>query len=338
MNNDTNIKSLNAKYLQGKKIALFIGAGASVPLGIDDWETTLIKLGDKAGIDKKLIMQKLYSTEYNFRNHNDDSLNYNPVFNGPEVASEIYSTINDQEFYVNLLSELFTPSSASYHSLHVKILQKLKQNTDLKLSTILTTNFDVAFEKADAAFGNSSINKQILPVFNQFDLGNDPTIVYLHGNLTREKYILRKEEYETYYPTISNDNSIANVSHELEEFLSSIFRHVTLIFIGFSFQDVYFSNYFIREQKIIQNEQIAYNKTYNHTHPREIIDHYVILDENKEKVEYLQSIGLKTITLGEKSKYFKKINYSVIETILDEIFKISSIRTQSNIGEDGKHA
>lgn len=285
-NNETIQLLKETIQMNPKKIAVLVGAGASTPLGIKNWKDLLIEFGKKFNAD--------IDVEESIKTHGY-----------AETASKIYKIVNNHENYLKFLSEQFEPKSCSYTSTHAKIIDNFP--------TILTTNFDVAFENAfnykDKIKGKGNgFNIQKFPKFEHFLLFEKPTIVYLHGNNEERKYIFRKEEYDSYYPSVSEMNG----SNELEDFLKTIFTELNLIFIGFSFDDAYFTAFL---EKILKEETIKekniHEKMFQQGHPRKPVDHFVIIDDSSS-VNEIEKMGLNVIL-------YKKGKHTEIDNIIDKI-------------------
>lgn len=284
--NEENIQLLK-EIIQSdrKKVAVFVGAGPSVPLGIKDWKKLLVEMGKK--LDSKMSEKRVEELiiKYGY----------------PGAASEIYHKINSHKDYLQFLHDQFEPKNCNFTSLHLKIVDRFQ--------TILTTNFDSSFEKA---FNDREkrFNRQRFPNFNPFTLFDERTVVYLHGNNDENKYIFRKEEYDVYYPSISRINA---GSYELENFLKDTLSKISLVFIGFSFNDTYFTSFLKMVLKEESKENIIHEKVFRKEHPRKSVDHFVIIpNDNSSDIEEIKNIGLKVI-LYEKGKHVQ------IENIIDKL-------------------
>lgn len=284
MVNEENIKLLK-EVIQGdrKKVAVFVGAGVSDPLGIKTWYKLLSEMANEFNCEidiAECISQKGY----------------------PGTASEIYNHISNHADYLRFLHNQFEPTKCNFTSLHLKVIDVFH--------TIFTTNFDSAFEKA---FDDRRVefNTQKFPNFDPFTLFERPTIIYLHGNNDENKYIFRKEEYDVYYPSISGNN---NGSYELENFLKAILSKISLVFIGFSFNDTYFKNFLkkARKEELLKENKL-HRSIFQVNHPRRSVNHFVIMPNNKPaNIDEIENIGLKVI-LYEKERYVE------IENIIDKL-------------------
>jgi len=259
-----NVELLKNTYRENKdRIVFFAGAGASIPLGFKSWKKLLKEMNEK------------FKTEINI----DDYIN---KFGYPETASAIYDKIIIREEYINFLCEQFDMKNA------IARFNSLTKSIVNNFDTILTTNFDSSFEHAFAdtnlplkEYGlEKNIKTQTLPKFDIVDISsNNYIVIYLHGNQDSRRFILRKEEYQHFYRTNYNKEP-----SELEDFLKEIFKNFSVIFFGFSFNDLYFKNYC---EKILIEEfeqrKARYYNLYGETYPIELRKHFVFITE--EEVE-----------------------------------------------------
>ena len=284
MENEENIKLLK-EIIQGerKKVAVFVGAGVSDPLGIKTWKKLLLEMANEFNCEidiEECISKKGY----------------------PGTASEIYNHIGNHEDYLRFLHIQFEPTKCNFTSLHLKIIDFFH--------TIFTTNFDSAFEKAFYD-KKRDFNTQKFPNFDPFTLFERPTIVYLHGNNDENKYIFRKEEYEVYYPSVSGNN---NGSYELENFLKDVLSKISLVFIGFSFNDTYFKKFLKKalKEELLKEKKI-HKRIFQVNHPRKSVNHFVIMSNDEPaNIDEIKKIGLRVI-LYEKEKYVE------IEYVIDKL-------------------
>jgi hypothetical protein len=115
--------------------------------------------------------------------------------------------------------------------------------------------------------------KTLFTPFTSLNLNNPNTtdIVYLHGNNDENNYIFRTEEYEFYYPSVFGKPG----NSELEEFLRDIIRQFTIIFIGFSFNDDIFVNFFQNTLQEFMERKIEFKKIHGKEDPFELPDKFV---------------------------------------------------------------
>jgi len=295
-----NIEQLREVAKERDNLVAFVGAGASQPLGIKTWHELMKEMAEK--FDTGIDVDKL----------KDEGKNY------PEIASEIYRHIPSHDEYLDFLHQQFRPKKVEWAALHYLLIDRFR--------AIITTNFDTSFERAfmdrDIAF-----EIQKLPGFNPLDLLRKRTLVYLHGNNDECKYILRKEEYDVYYPSVSNAQ---NCSLELESFLREIIKNTTLVFVAFSFEDIYFFEFFkkvVKEE--LPEEENAHKDTFHKVHPRKAeqqgLLHFAIIPytedaseevkaKQQEEINAIKDLGIKTILFDNSGE-----NYTEITSIIRKL-------------------
>ncbi|MBT3582153.1 hypothetical protein HOC37_01090 [bacterium] len=293
-----------------KPVAAFIGAGASIPLGIPGWKKLLKDLVKefKVEIDvDKTIEEKGF----------------------PKTASIIYDAYtgeNKNEKYNNFLASKFIPSKTTNTGLHTKIISNFK--------IILTTNYDTSIETtySDINFINklnkiNSINLSIqkFPGFNISAISPGPTLIYLHGNNDEKKYVLREEEYKYAYPGFYELDG----SSPLETLLSIMLKDYNLVFIGFSFTDRVVAHYLQKAALDFNLQKQRHESTYpGDKYPNTFPPHFAILKEKRklnlgpQNLEAFQILKNKNIITSDgfvDYEEFKKINDKA--KFFDELFK-----------------
>ncbi len=274
--NIANIRELNTIiHSNNKKVAAFIGAGTSVLLGIPDWLTLISKMAKEykwTEIGKLQKIEKIKNKIKEIQKDKKSSLQ--------KIAQSIYET-KDKYAFKSFLKDQCSPKIGFHYSIHIKIW-----NT---FDIILTTNFDLAFSEAHNDIKNvlksrgtkEERNEQILDNFH-FDeiLPNEKhqkSICYLHGNVNNDEIILCENHYKEYYPSCYNENDLNNIvcSDKLETLLKQIISDYHVVFIGFSFEDEIFNNFYemtikrLRNRFLIKDEKIK------------IPNDYIILTDNK---------------------------------------------------------
>lgn len=230
-----------------------------------------------------------------------------------------------------------------------EIHEKIIENFD----TIITTNFDAAFEEAFKKEGKS-FKIQVLPNFNPFTMLTGSTIVYLHGNKHIGKYIFRFEEYEAYYPSVTEENDRKGyVSYELENILKYLFKYFNIVFIGFSFDDRYFVDYLKKIIKEYEAEKAIHKQVFNNKeHPVKDVKHFAIVYKDREKpdnteqqkqeekspIKTISDLGINVITYGDIGKYLNRPDHKQVLNILNKIFKTNLEKgPEGEIEDDAKN-
>ena len=130
-------------------------------------------------------------------------------------------------------------------------------------SSVITTNFDRTFESAfkkkfEIKGIPFSLNTQSLPKFSYGNIITNESLIYLHGSSEEEFIILKEDDYKNYYPSVSNKE---DSSTDVEEFIKFLYEHHIIVFIGFSFDDIYFKGCLKNIYKKLQNtDKIALSK------------------------------------------------------------------------------
>lgn len=277
-----------AEELSNKDFIVFAGAGVPKSAGVPNWETLLIELAKNINFD---CLAKISST---------DPKEY------PRLAQKIfneYKKQNKENIYFDTIKNVIKPTNAPYSAEQLEIIKTT--------NWIITTNFDSTFEKAfKTKFQLQDTNKKLeiesLPTFTFKNHFNEETLVYLHGNVDEKYIVLKEDDYNKYYPSVSGGKG----SIFIEEYLRYIFKEFTIVFIGFSFNDYYLREIF----KIIFNElklsyEIASEKP-NYISKIQNIRHYCFIkkpdgkDEKEQRyfdalIKQLEEINIKAITYDE---------------------------------------
>lgn len=182
--------------------------------------------------------------------------------------------------------------------------------TDLaRLSRIrfMTTNYDRLINDLVGADSFLLSELEKLSV-NEFALRRyDHTVIPLHGEITRpESIVLSRKSYQELYEA-------ADFEHEFQHLRT----HYTFLFLGFSFEDVYFQSMF---EKVLQRFEAK---------------HYILFEE-KEKAKNRDKIEKLSRDYGVEALYFdaSKDGYEkAIHCLLEQIFSLQdrSVDTSSMV-------
>ncbi len=250
----------------------FIGSGVSKPLGIYDWDNL---------IDDLLKVAK----ELGFKGTTPTNKNKYPDF-----AEDLYKFLKrekKQSLYFDTITKRMTP--------HLNSTSLTLVYMALSLDVHLTTNFDRSIEYAyhfiaDLSTFFSSTNKYEKPTLyylNDLDTAaNGSRIYYLHGSVNEKIYILKKTDYDMFYPSVSNQQRSS--VRRLEDCLKYFYEHKNIIFIGFSFEDPYVKTFFFDIAKEVERERRATSSFYSQggqgcSH-REI-KHFLLIEEGNKFIE-----------------------------------------------------
>lgn len=285
-----------------KKFIIFVGAGVSEATGLPKWKSminSLYKLYPIMDIDKKDL-------------ENPDR--------APEIAQKIYDYLKNNNRineYYKTIKRILQPTVSPYSAEGLDIADTS--------NWIITTNFDTTLEAAFIRkFEIEKLNKEInitsLPDFKFTNLFNSESIVYLHGKIDEHLIVFKKDDYDKYYPSVSNLKE--GCTKDLEEYIKYIFKNYTIVFFGFSFNDKYFKKllqniYFdIKNSDELATEKIGYKPKL------ETIQHYAFLKEKyivKEEDEYmLENIKRKKLNRKWNKKISDDLDNISVSTILYE--------------------
>lgn len=304
---EENFQKLLDIYNADEKMCLpFLGAGISTPTGIDSW--------------KKLLMNMATNLCKTIKS--DDVQNMIEQYGYPKAASLIKKDIKDEAEYKNFLIKQFEPTNILTTSAIIKII--------IKFYSIVTTNYDTTIEEAiktiNYIYKDKNIEKldyefQDLPDLSSIKLLRKKNIVYLHGYKKNETFLLTEEDYKLFYPSNYSTEGIES----LQNFLKEIIESMTLVFIGFSFNDKDFCDFFKRTKDKIESQKNLINMTYNNPKQNEF-NHFAFIKFNNEKYDELEKIsndlGIKVIY------YFDK--YANLEEYLHKLEKTKVVKKEED--------
>lgn len=292
INNTENEKNINElrTLLQNNKnsVFAFAGAGTSNIPGFPNWKSLIDDMIEYFGITKKYRLSKI-----NDYKGQDDYIN---------AATKIFNFDNNIKKYKEFLSNKFTkPGKCNYTSLHQEIIKTFE--------TVITTNFDPCFRKAHESCVEIIKNSNgAIYNFNEYKLLDlhlcdfkEKNIVYLHGNWETKEFILKKDEYDTYYKT---SNNIFTSLSPLELYMINVYKRASLVYIGFSFDDYYYKKlleYFYL--KLYPEECEDHKRIYQNDNLPNLPEKFVIISERKIK----ETINISEIRekIPEEKKWIK---------------------------------
>lgn len=292
---ENNFEALCEVYNNNyKKCLPFLGAGISSPTGISNWDNLLLNLANCKEEKYTLTSIKELIAEHDY----------------PKTASILKNKINDDITYKKFLSEQFNPTNTLTTSTIIKIVYKFH--------SIITTNFDTTVEEAIKTidFIKNEVNKsgkQYLPFFDSTSLQDLKQIVYLHGHKDTDTFLLTEEEYKKFYPS-NYDEKNNDSLEDLEDFLKNIITSMNLVFMGFSFEDENFSNFF--KKRVEQfNQNYERKKEQGFTSNNVELNHFAFIKSTESsmigKCKQLKKMGIKPI--------FFKGNYSDLEFYIEKL-------------------
>lgn len=271
--NKDNFRKLNNQF-KTENFVPFLGAGLSIPTGEPDWENLLKKMQSSTSV--KIRLQKDVNGNVNY----------------PRCFSNLYRKMENK---LNFYSHLFKhtePTETSYTACHREIVSIF--------NSYITTNYDSIIEQVFEKDKNQKIKRHF---FSNYDIGNlDNSIIYLHGHKCINYAILKEEDYDYFYPTVSRKNGIPIV----ESFLENIYKHKTLLFIGFSFSDKYIYSFL----------QYLASKNKEKTHFALINKNTSIYSEYKSRSHEYRKLGEKSKARKEENKFYESLTDLNIHSIV----------------------
>lgn len=224
----------------------FTGAGVSKPLGISDWDNLIDDFLKEA-------------SQIGFNESKPSDKNEYPDF--VESIFKVFEKAGKNALYFDTIRKRMVPSINST-SLTLVYLT-------FSLDIHLTTNFDGSIEHAYRFLGQLA---NLLSVTNKYgeptlyflkDLDTSSkgrSIYYLHGSVNEGIYILKKSDYDMYYPSVSKLLGVS--ARGLETCLKYFYEHKSIIFIGCSFEDPYVRSFFFDLAKEVEKERLLTNGFY----------------------------------------------------------------------------
>jgi hypothetical protein len=232
--------------IQNDNLVIFAGSGLSKQFNLPDW--------------KKLVEEVIVDL-----GEDNDYFDYLPLLKKNKLSPiEVLEKLKPEHGQIRkYIKENFYLTKGNFES-HKKILKLSSQ--------IITTNYDNGFEMAA---DNKIIPSTYTSNFNisEVNKSSDEYILKLHGSVHEvDNCILFKDDYEKLY---ANDSSII-------EKLKSIFIGKTILFIGFSFNDLEINLIFEKLNLLFSN----YNK------------HYVVSTSSSDfsSIPFLNSIQIQDYT------------------------------------------
>jgi hypothetical protein len=203
--NRKNLEELLKSYSR-EIFVPFVGAGPSVPLGGPDYPELLNKMRTEQGIKAK-VKQSSSGTDY------------------PLAFSRLCKKVGDRRRFYQLLFKSLQPTVTHFTALHNYLPSVF--------DAFVTTNYDFPIEEAYERERKKKLQKHY---FSCYDLSHlRDCVVYLHGHEKIGFAVIKKEDYDYFYPTVSMKNGIPII----EAFLEELYVGRSILFLGVSFSDGY---------------------------------------------------------------------------------------------------
>jgi hypothetical protein len=304
-----NLETLINLFNKDKMVS-FVGAGTSKPLEISDWNN---------------LMDDLYNEA---RNRGFEGSFKNNPKEWPQLAQEIYEYLEIKgniDLYFSIIAKKMSPKNNTTTLTLIKMV--------LAIDLHLTTNFDNSIENAyrfldymSTRYKKSEFRKDYqiycLPDFPLIQITKSLGLIcYLHGRDNKKIYILKKDDYETFYPSVSNSQDSVDC---LENFLKECYKRSSIIFIGFSFRDYYVKEFFFKLAKEIERENkiiIDFFDKSGQSYKDRDIRHFLIVDP-----EILKEYENKAHDIFENFNIYPIIYKEGEHIFLEKLFEKLSLR------------
>jgi len=205
--------------LKGKihNVIPFLGAGTSIPLGLDSWGQLLADMKDSifSSEDKRMFDKYIDKGDYL------KALTF--LKNHSLILSE------DKAIKERIIKRI----EAKYNKNIEDDLHNIKDIINLNSDFYITTNYDLALTDFKTGDNYPYTFRQIDDLQDLLNSGKQ-IILHLHGHIKdKDSMIVTQENYNEIYDKTA-----------IKTFLSGIMGSKHLLFIGFSFNDDYFKNIF----------------------------------------------------------------------------------------------
>jgi len=290
-----NFQSLCELYKKNAPLIIFFGAGLGRTPGLPTWKELLVELCMDVGLRYDDIEGEYWDKASSI----EDACNVN----GRDFNRDIKSHLRPINSYI----------SGVLHSL-----------ISTNFNAFITTNFDNIFSRL-VLRQKLKLKEQFYPDFNPSRLINRE-IIYLHGNIEHSNNIIfTSRQYTTAY-----SNNYGN----LMDIIESAYWYNSIVFLGFSFDDKYFSDLYID----IQKNRKQYFGNMRRKAPSDFVFFSApYLDNNKVDLKSLEEKKLMF-----KSKYhlmpvsfcLYRNGYVYLEDLMDILTGVIPTKTISDKGDE----
>lgn len=194
----------------------------------------------------------------------------------PDYAQEIFEALRGEgkeDRYYEILNKTLEAKNSPYSTEEHEIVKTAKR--------AVTTNFDDSFERGLRELLEErtyNFNVQDLPELQIGALSTEYSVSYLHGRMKERCIIFKKDDYETFYPSQS-ENGRGN--DNLELFLRHMYEECTIVFIGVSFNDKYLLKALSKLcDRVKQNDEVGREKKDSYKPKLGNIQHYALMLED----------------------------------------------------------
>ncbi len=253
----------SAHRILPKEFVVFAGAGVVSDTGVPSTWSQLVKaLALEA--DLPIDVTRLDPEEY------------------AEKTEEIYQhlvSLNKGSRYFEIIREKLRPRVSTWSTAVFDILDMCMH--------IVTTNFDDVFERTYERYAELNPGRPAhpethsLPDFTHDRPQNSHKIDYLHGRADEHHIVFKKSDYNTYYPSVSKTHG----DPCLEEYLTHIYSTYTMVFVGFSFDDVYVRGCLRKAYQTLVERDARCSEKVGYRPAAARIAHYAFLRQPTEREE-----------------------------------------------------
>lgn len=221
------IDNYNLLIDKSNKIVPFLGSGVSIPLGLPDWGGLIWEMKEKLSKEEDQEYFESLMDKGDFLGALDLVLEFSPTLNTESRIKEYVSKRIREDFKGDVDD-----------SLH-----NIKDILNLNSDFVITTNYDNALSHYKKEYTTAKTTDDIEGLQELFD-EKQQQVIHFHGMADRRKtMIVTRQDYDEFY-----DNS------KTKDILNGIMAGKSLIFIGFSFQDLYFQELYTRIRANIGGE------------------------------------------------------------------------------------
>lgn len=262
------------------RVIPFIGSGVSKSVGLPLWLELFKKARDKISDDYK----PYFDLEY-------ESKNIDRII---DVIKKVHPLIHDDK---DLKKEIIAPEIKKQISNEVLLNSIIPDILKLDTEYIITTNYDDLLEKTNSLLGLGYEESRDIFSFQGFEsLDETQYIFHIHGTIKNyDSMVVTNEDYDSLYD-----------SDEKKKILSGLINKHSMLFLGFSMDDTYFSDEF---GKICES-----NKGY-------CTNYYVMINgDRKKKDELLKTTNVRFINIKSAGFDIKDQYKFMIDYILGNIY------------------
>lgn len=254
----------------------FLGAGTSIPLGLDNWPNLLHGMARSLKPQDKDYFKKLI-----------DKGDYLGAIEA--LKNNTLSLTTDDSIKKHIVRQI----EAKYKSGLAENYHNIKDIINLEPAFFITTNYDsslIDFKNGDKYPYTLDQIEDAHELLNK----GDQIVLHLHGHIrVLKSMIITKEDYENLYK-----------DDRIKDYLKAIMGTKNLLFIGFSFDDQYFKDIFYNSFKNLGGQHFIIQDNIHPDEARDMIK------------EGLRPISIKVEKTNEFSNNYVKALKIVLKNLL----------------------